>query len=112
VGHTSASVLLDLEKDKLRLPYARCMSLLSASSPLLCVPRTSAPPQVGQTYYISKGTLKPAQRQYNHCKSDYELTLNSDSSIVPCPDRREHPADGVRVQDDRGGGGGGQQRGC
>lgn len=30
--------------------------------------------------------MKPAQRQYNHCKSDYELTLNSDSSIVPCPD--------------------------
>lgn len=39
--------------------------------------------QKGAVYYVSKGTLKPAQKTYNHLKSDWEITLDSASSIEP-----------------------------
>ncbi|XP_047235672.1 replication protein A 70 kDa DNA-binding subunit-like isoform X2 [Girardinichthys multiradiatus] len=40
----------------------------------------------GKVYYISKGTLKVANKQYTTLKNDYEMTLNAYSSIVPCED--------------------------
>ncbi|XP_068600765.1 replication protein A 70 kDa DNA-binding subunit-like [Brachionichthys hirsutus] len=40
----------------------------------------------GKVYYISKGTLKVANKQYCTLKNEYEITLLSDSSIVPCDD--------------------------
>lgn len=39
-----------------------------------------------QVYYISRGTLKTANPQYNSTKNEYEMTLNSDSLIQPCED--------------------------
>ncbi|KAK5612981.1 hypothetical protein CRENBAI_003495 [Crenichthys baileyi] len=40
----------------------------------------------GKVYYISKGTLKVANKQYTTLKNDYEMTLHAHSSIVPCED--------------------------
>jgi len=35
-------------------------------------------------YYISKGSVKPANKKYSNLKSDYEITLNPDSLIELC----------------------------
>lgn len=40
----------------------------------------------GKVYYISKATLKAANKQYTTLKNDYEMTLHAHSSIVPCDD--------------------------
>ncbi|KAM4545165.1 replication protein A 70 kDa DNA-binding subunit-like isoform 1-T1 [Odontesthes bonariensis] len=45
----------------------------------------------GKVYYISKATLKVANKQYTTLKNDYEMTLNAYSSIVPCDDSRGVP---------------------
>uniref|UniRef100_A0A3B5LPZ7 Replication protein A subunit n=1 Tax=Xiphophorus couchianus TaxID=32473 RepID=A0A3B5LPZ7_9TELE len=42
-------------------------------------------------YYISKATLKVANKQYTTLKNDYEMTLHAHSSIVPCTDSPEVP---------------------
>ncbi|TWW75009.1 Replication protein A 70 kDa DNA-binding subunit [Takifugu flavidus] len=46
----------------------------------------------GKVYYISKATLKVANKQYNTLKHDYEMTLHAHSSIVPCADGQDIPA--------------------
>uniref|UniRef100_A0A674NW75 Replication protein A subunit n=1 Tax=Takifugu rubripes TaxID=31033 RepID=A0A674NW75_TAKRU len=43
-------------------------------------------------YYISKATLKVANKQYNTLKHDYEMTLHAHSSIMPCADGQDIPA--------------------
>ncbi|BHF66814.1 60S acidic ribosomal protein P1 [Sparganum proliferum] len=45
--------------------------------------------EVHKVYYISKATLKPANKQYNTTNNDYEMTLNSDTQITPCEDGDE-----------------------
>ncbi|CAI7918178.1 unnamed protein product [Closterium sp. NIES-54] len=42
--------------------------------------------QKGQVYMLSKGSLKPAQRMYNHLRSDWEIMLDASSSLDLCPD--------------------------
>lgn len=42
-------------------------------------------------YYISKATLKVANKQYCTLKNDYEMTLHAHSSIVPCDDNQTIP---------------------
>lgn len=44
-----------------------------------------------QVYYISKGTLKIANKQFSSLKNDYEMTLNGDTSIIPCEDSQDVP---------------------
>ncbi|CAN7091488.1 unnamed protein product, partial [Brassica rapa subsp. narinosa] len=39
---------------------------------------------VGNVYLISKGTLKPARREYNHLPSDYEIQLENGSTVEQC----------------------------
>ncbi|KAK2828256.1 hypothetical protein Q5P01_019290 [Channa striata] len=46
----------------------------------------------GKVYYISKATLKVANKQYTTLKNDYEMTLHTHSSIVPCNDSEGIPA--------------------
>uniref|UniRef100_A0A674PDU3 Replication protein A subunit n=1 Tax=Takifugu rubripes TaxID=31033 RepID=A0A674PDU3_TAKRU len=46
----------------------------------------------GKVYYISKATLKVANKQYNTLKHDYEMTLHAHSSIMPCADGQDIPA--------------------
>ncbi|KAL1532258.1 replication protein A 70 kDa DNA-binding subunit E isoform X3 [Salvia divinorum] len=38
----------------------------------------------GRVYMISKGTLKPAQRAFNHLRNDHEIMLDSTSTVQPC----------------------------
>ena len=37
--------------------------------------------QLGKVYYISKGTLKVANKQFKTAKNDYEMTLNENSDV-------------------------------
>ncbi|XP_062262049.1 replication protein A 70 kDa DNA-binding subunit-like isoform X2 [Platichthys flesus] len=45
----------------------------------------------GKVYYISKGMLKPANKQFTTVKNEYEMTLQSNSSIVLCDDSQGVP---------------------
>uniref|UniRef100_A0A3Q4BH98 Replication protein A subunit n=1 Tax=Mola mola TaxID=94237 RepID=A0A3Q4BH98_MOLML len=47
--------------------------------------------EAGKVYYISKCSLKIANKQYTSVKNDYEMTLNGDSSIIPCDDSCDLP---------------------
>ncbi|XP_054087207.1 replication protein A 70 kDa DNA-binding subunit-like [Zeugodacus cucurbitae] len=40
--------------------------------------------EVGRVYYISKCQLKPANKQFNTLKHDYEMTLTGLTEIKPC----------------------------
>ncbi|KAE8681415.1 Replication protein A 70 kDa DNA-binding subunit B [Hibiscus syriacus] len=42
--------------------------------------------QLGKVYYISKGTLKVANKQFKTVKNDYELTLNENSVVEEASD--------------------------
>ncbi|KAJ4878152.1 Replication protein A 70 kDa DNA-binding subunit C [Raphanus sativus] len=39
---------------------------------------------VGNVYLISKGSLKPAKKEYNHLPNDYEIQLESGSTVQQC----------------------------
>ncbi|XP_008557136.1 replication protein A 70 kDa DNA-binding subunit [Microplitis demolitor] len=45
--------------------------------------------EVGQIYYISRGILKVANKNFNTTNNDYEMTLNIDTEIIPCHDTCE-----------------------
>ncbi|RWW21335.1 hypothetical protein BHE74_00010527 [Ensete ventricosum] len=40
--------------------------------------------EVGKVYLISKGSLKPAQKSFNHLNNEYEIFLDAQSVIQPC----------------------------
>ncbi|KAJ8773977.1 hypothetical protein K2173_009408 [Erythroxylum novogranatense] len=42
--------------------------------------------EAGRVYLISKGSLKPAQKTFNHLRNDLEIFLESSSIIQPCFD--------------------------
>ncbi|GJR83608.1 replication protein A 70 kDa DNA-binding subunit A-like protein [Tanacetum coccineum] len=42
--------------------------------------------EAGKVYFVSKGSVKPAQKAFNHLKNDYEIMLDSSSTIQPCYD--------------------------
>lgn len=44
---------------------------------------------MGQIYYISRGILKVANKNFNTTNNDYEMTLNIDTEIIPCHDTCE-----------------------
>ncbi|XP_055082739.1 replication protein A 70 kDa DNA-binding subunit-like isoform X2 [Periophthalmus magnuspinnatus] len=45
----------------------------------------------GKVYYISKATLKVANKQFNTLSHEYEMTLHANSSIVLCDDSHDVP---------------------
>lgn len=45
----------------------------------------------GKAYFITKGTIKTANKKYSSLRNDYELTLNNDSIVEPCIDDNELP---------------------
>uniref|UniRef100_UPI0037E8354A replication protein A 70 kDa DNA-binding subunit n=1 Tax=Semicossyphus pulcher TaxID=241346 RepID=UPI0037E8354A len=47
--------------------------------------------EVGKVYYVSKCSLKIANKQYTSVKNDYEMTLNGESTIIPCEDSSDVP---------------------
>ena len=42
--------------------------------------------EVGKVYLISKGSLKPAQKNFNHLKNEWEILLDLASTVELCPD--------------------------
>ncbi|KAL1335557.1 hypothetical protein HN51_064412 [Arachis hypogaea] len=42
--------------------------------------------EVGRVYLISKGSLKPAQKNFNHLKNDWEILLESTSTLELFPE--------------------------
>ncbi|KAF4363568.1 replication protein A 70 kDa DNA-binding subunit A [Cannabis sativa] len=42
--------------------------------------------EVGKVYMISKGSLKPAQKNFNHLKNEWEIFLEATSTVDLCPD--------------------------
>uniref|UniRef100_A0A8C2V064 Replication protein A subunit n=2 Tax=Chinchilla lanigera TaxID=34839 RepID=A0A8C2V064_CHILA len=47
--------------------------------------------EVNKVYYFTKGTLKVANKQFSAVKNDYEMTFNSETSVVPCEDDHHLP---------------------
>lgn len=47
--------------------------------------------EINKVYYFSKGTLKIANKQYTAVKNDYEMTFNSETSVIPCDDSSDVP---------------------
>lgn len=43
-------------------------------------------------YYVSNGSLRPANRQYNTTNNDYEMSLNERSIIVRVPAQFSFPS--------------------
>ncbi|GLT81135.1 hypothetical protein SLA2020_525380 [Shorea laevis] len=41
--------------------------------------------EVGKVYLISKGSLKPAQKNFNHLKNEWEIFLEANSTVELCP---------------------------
>ncbi|KAH9606522.1 hypothetical protein KSS87_018912, partial [Heliosperma pusillum] len=42
--------------------------------------------EVGKVYLISKGSLKPAQKNFSHLSNDLEILLDTTSMVKPCHD--------------------------
>lgn len=42
--------------------------------------------EVGKVYMISKGSLKPAQKNFNHLSNDWEIFLETSSVVELCPE--------------------------
>lgn len=42
--------------------------------------------EIGKVYTVSKGNLKPAQKNYNHLKNEWEILLDSSSAVDLCRD--------------------------
>ncbi|CAN6245901.1 unnamed protein product [Urochloa humidicola] len=42
--------------------------------------------EVGKVYVVSRGSLKPARKDYNHLNNEWEIFLESQSTIELCPD--------------------------
>ncbi|XP_057963639.1 replication protein A 70 kDa DNA-binding subunit A-like [Malania oleifera] len=40
--------------------------------------------EAGKVYLISKGSLKPAQKNFNHLSNEYEIHLEATSTVQPC----------------------------
>jgi len=45
--------------------------------------------EIGKVFYITQGTLKPANKQYTTLNNDYELTFKDNTEVVPCIDEEE-----------------------
>ncbi|KAJ1400707.1 hypothetical protein SESBI_29398 [Sesbania bispinosa] len=42
--------------------------------------------EVGRVYMLSKGSLKPAQKNFNHLKNEWEILLDLTSTVELCPE--------------------------
>ena len=45
--------------------------------------------EVGKLYYVSKGSLRPANRQYSTVNNDYEMSLDGKSEIVEASEEEQ-----------------------
>eukprot|EP00117_Sycon_ciliatum_P047689 scpid61187/ scgid34036/ Replication protein A 70 kDa DNA-binding subunit; Replication factor A protein 1; Single-stranded DNA-binding protein len=47
--------------------------------------------EVDKMYYVSKGSLKPARKEFTSIKNEYEMYLNQDTNIELCQDGSDMP---------------------
>ncbi|KAK3769131.1 hypothetical protein RRG08_067108 [Elysia crispata] len=47
--------------------------------------------ELNKVYYISRCTLKTANKQYSNLNNDYEMTMNAETVIEPCNDDSDLP---------------------
>ncbi|KAL5017372.1 hypothetical protein ScPMuIL_006961 [Solemya velum] len=47
--------------------------------------------EINKIYYISRGSLKTANKQYTSIQNDYEMSFNNDTVIEPCEEDVELP---------------------
>ncbi|XP_060067506.1 replication protein A 70 kDa DNA-binding subunit-like [Ylistrum balloti] len=52
--------------------------------------------EMNKVYYVSRGTLKTANKQYSNVQNDYEMTFNQDTVIEPCTEEVDLP--GIKFQ--------------
>lgn len=52
--------------------------------------------EMNKVYYVSRGTLKTANKQYSNVQNDYEMTFNQDTVIEPCTEEVDLP--GINFQ--------------
>ncbi|XP_020091056.1 replication protein A 70 kDa DNA-binding subunit A isoform X1 [Ananas comosus] len=45
--------------------------------------------EVGKVYVMSKGSLKPAKKNFNHLNNEWEIFLEAASTVEPCPDEND-----------------------
>lgn len=45
-----------------------------------------------QVYYLTRASVKTANKQYSSVDNDYELTFNADTELWPCEDNVELPS--------------------
>ena len=58
--------------------------------------------EVDKVYYVTRCTLKTANKQYSNLKNDYEMTMNSDTLFELCTDNSSMPEmkfDFVKIAD-------------
>ncbi|KAI8504968.1 60S acidic ribosomal protein P1 [Branchiostoma belcheri] len=48
--------------------------------------------EIGKVYFISKGGLKTANKQYTSIQNDYEMSFNNDTTVVLCEDESDLPS--------------------
>ncbi|KAG4093893.1 replication factor-a protein [Neocallimastix lanati (nom. inval.)] len=47
--------------------------------------------QEGQMYYISGGSIRLANKRFNSCNNEYEMTLDQNSNVTLCNDNSDEP---------------------
>ncbi|XP_052075679.1 replication protein A 70 kDa DNA-binding subunit-like [Mytilus californianus] len=47
--------------------------------------------EVNKVYFVSRGTLKTANKQYSNVNNDYEMTFNNDTTVEVCTDDVDLP---------------------
>jgi len=47
--------------------------------------------EAGKVYYITKGSLKTANKKFSNLRNDYEMSFNSDTLIEPCVEECDLP---------------------
>ncbi|XP_074640731.1 replication protein A 70 kDa DNA-binding subunit-like [Tubulanus polymorphus] len=47
--------------------------------------------EVGKVYFVSRGTLKTANKQYSTVNNDYEMTFNNDTQVTLCDETVDLP---------------------
>ncbi|KYO17150.1 replication protein A DNA-binding subunit [Alligator mississippiensis] len=48
--------------------------------------------ELNKVYFFTKGNLKTANKQFSAVKNDYEITFNSETSVLPCEDSQHLPS--------------------
>ena len=71
-GHVFSFDVIDIENSEIRIT---CFNIQAVNFHP-CI-------DVGKIYIISKGSIKPAKKEFNHLKNDWEISMGNTSTIEP-----------------------------